>query len=168
MAISWLLVGSGSEDPAAGLQPLVLREVRRGVLVGVWAHPLARRHANFFGKGVYFARDASYSTYPLYCEPDAKGSQTVFLVRVVTGEFCKGVKNALTPDLRNAAKNQLYDSTVDNVRDPSIFVTYHDAQAYPEYCIKFTQKKSSVPKEHPAANKPAHRLYRRNLVLDVD
>ena len=133
MAISWLLVGSGSEDPAAGLQPLVLREVRRGVLVGVWAHPLARRHANFFGKGVYFARDASYSTYPLYCEPDAKGSQTVFLVRVVTGEFCKGVKNALTPDLRNAAKNQLYDSTVDNVRDPSIFVTYHDAQAYPEY-----------------------------------
>ena len=134
----------------------------------MWAHPLARRHANFFGKGVYFARDASYSTYPLYCEPDAKGSQTVFLVRVVTGEFCKGVKNALTPDLRNAAKNQLYDSTVDNVRDPSIFVTYHDAQAYPEYCIKFTQKKSSVPKEHPAANKPAHRLYRRNLVLDVD
>ena len=51
----------------------------------------------------------------------------------MTGEFCKGVKNALTPDLRNAAKNQLYDSTVDNVRDPSIFVTYHDAQAYPEY-----------------------------------
>ena len=50
----------------------------------------------------------------------------------MTGEFCKGVKNALTPDLRNAAKNQLYDSTVDNVRDPSIFVTYHDAQAYPE------------------------------------
>ena len=91
------------------------------------------KHANFFGKGVYFARDASYSTYPLYCEPDAKGSQTVFLVRVVTGEFCKGIKNALTPDLRNAAKNQLYDSTVDNVRDPSIFVTYHDAQAYPEY-----------------------------------
>ena len=38
----------------------------------------------------------------------------------------------MTPDLRNAAKNQLYDSTVDNVRDPSIFVTYHDAQAYPE------------------------------------
>lgn len=34
--------------------------------------------------------------------------------------------------------------------------------------IKFTQLKSSVPNEHPSANKPAHRLYRRNLVLDVD
>ena len=126
------------------------------------------KHANFFGKGVYFARDASYSTYPLYCAPDAKDIQTVFLVRVVVGEYCKGYKHAVTPDVRNAAKNQLYDSTVDSVNAPSIFVTYHDAQAYPEYCIKFTQKKSSVPKEHPAANKPAHRLYRRNLVLDVD
>ena len=112
--------------------------------------------------------DASYSTYPLYCTPDAKDIQTVFLVRVVVGEYCKGYKHAVTPDVRNAAKNQLYDSTVDNPRDPSIFVTYHDAQAYPEYCIKFTQLKSSVPNEHPAANKPAHRLYRRNLVLDVD
>ena len=26
----------------------------------------------------------------------------------------------------------LYDSTVDDVKDPSVFVTYHDAQAYPE------------------------------------
>ena len=49
------------------------------------------------------------------------------------GEYCKGYKHAVTPDVRNAAKNQLYDSTVDNPRDPSIFVTYHDAQAYPEY-----------------------------------
>jgi len=126
------------------------------------------KHNTLYGKGVYFARDASYSTYPLYCTPDAKDIQTVFLVRVVVGEYCKGYKHAVTPDVRNAAKNQLYDSTVDNVRDPSIFVTYHDAQAYPEYCIKFTQKKSSVPNAHPAANKPAHRLYRRNLVLDVD
>ena len=124
------------------------------------------KHANFFGKGVYFARDASYSTYPLYCEPDAKGSQTVFLVRVVTGEFCKGVKNALTPDLRNAAKNQLYDSTVDNVRDPSIFVTYHDAQAYPEYMIKFSQTTQHTG--HPKAGLPAHRLYRPNLVEGIE
>ena len=49
------------------------------------------------------------------------------------GEYCKGIKHAVTPAMRNALKNQLYDSTVDNVNDPSIFVTYHDAQAYPEY-----------------------------------
>ena len=55
----------------------------------------------------------------------------------VVGEYCKGIKHAVTPAMRNALKNQLYDSTVDNVNDPSIFVTYHDAQAYPEYIVKF-------------------------------
>ena len=33
----------------------------------------------------------------------------------------------------------LYDSTVDSVQDPKIFVTYHDPQAYPEYLIKFVK-----------------------------
>ena len=97
------------------------------------------KNATLYGKGVYFARDASYSTFPLYCAPDAQGVQTIFLVRAVVGQWSKGVKDALTPDVRDAARNILYDCTVDNVRDPSIFVTYHDAQAYPEYMIKFSQ-----------------------------
>ena len=95
--------------------------------------------ATLYGKGVYFARDASYSTFPLYCAPDAQGVQTIFLVRAVVGQWSKGVKDQLTPDVRDPARNILYDCTVDNVRDPSIFVTYHDAQAYPEYMIKFSQ-----------------------------
>ena len=33
----------------------------------------------------------------------------------------------------------LFDSTVDDVRNPSIFVTYHDAQAYPDYLVRFRQ-----------------------------
>ena len=97
------------------------------------------KNATLYGKGVYFARDASYSTFPLYCAPDAQGVQTIFLVRAVVGQWSKGVKDALTPDVRDAARNILYDCTVDNVKDPSIFVTYHDAQAYPEYMIKFSQ-----------------------------
>ena len=46
---------------------------------------------------------------------------------------------ALTPDVRNPATNELYDSTVDNVSNPSVFVTYHDAQPYAEYLIKFKE-----------------------------
>ena len=97
-----------------------------------------------------------------YCTPDAKDIQTVFLVRVVVGEYCKGIKHAVTPAMRNALKNQLYDSTVDNVNDPSIFVTYHDAQAYPEYLIKFSQ--TNVPKAHPSAGEAPHRMYRHNIL----
>ena len=29
-----------------------------------------------------------------------------------------------------------YDCTVDDAEDPSVFVTYHDAQQYPEYLVK--------------------------------
>ena len=41
------------------------------------------------------------------------------------------------PQVRNPATSELYDSTVDDVSGPSIFVTYHDAQPYAEYLIRF-------------------------------
>ena len=52
-------------------------------------------------------------------------------------QYCPGIKDAVTPDIRDARTQRLYDSTVgllgnDNMSNPSIFVTYHDAQAYPE------------------------------------
>lgn len=57
--------------------------------------------------------------------------------RVVVGEYCCGRHDALTPDVRHAASQSLYDTTVgvltgDTMANPSIYVTYHDAQAYPE------------------------------------
>lgn len=97
------------------------------------------RNATMYGKGVYFARDASYSSGKTYSAPDAKGIQRMFLCRVAVGSYCRGVKDAVTPDVKDAAKHLLYDTTVDNTKDPSIFVTYHDGQAYPEYLIHFKQ-----------------------------
>ena len=107
------------------------------------------KNATFYGKGVYFARDASYSSYPLYSPADGRGLQTIFAVRVGVGAWSKGVKDALTPDVRDARRNLLYDTTVDNMADPSIFVTYHDAQAYPEYRIRFNQ--ANPARSHPKA-----------------
>ena len=121
----------------------------------------AGRNATAYGKGVYFARDASYSTYPVYSPRDTHGVQSIFLARVVVGEYCRGEKDALTPDVRDAATSTLYDSTVDNVRDPSIFVTYNDAQAYPEYLVKF--KQDGNPPSHPTIGKPAPPDYRPNV-----
>jgi len=95
------------------------------------------KNATAFGKGVYFARDASYSMSSTYSKPDASGVQRMFLVRVCIGEYCKGERDALTPAVRQG--NVLYDTTVNDVANPSIYVTYHDAQAYPEYLVKFSQ-----------------------------
>ena len=33
----------------------------------------------------------------------------------------------------------LFDSTVNDVRNPTIFVTYRDSQAYPDYLVQFRQ-----------------------------
>jgi hypothetical protein len=89
------------------------------------------------GKGVYFARDASYSSSTTYSRPNNKGEQHMFLCRVTIGEYCLGKNDALTPDVRKGA--MLYDSTVNDMANPGIFVAYHDAQAYPDYLVKFSQ-----------------------------
>ena len=124
-------------------------------------------NATLYGKGVYFARDASYSTYPLYCKPDAQGVQTCFLVRAVIGDWCKAKRDDITPGVRNVAKNILYDSTVDNLQNPSIFVLYHDAQTYPEYIVRFSQTwDPDNPRPHPKPGLPAHPNYRPNMLLD--
>ena len=119
-----------------------------------------------YGKGVYFARDASYSTYPLYSPPDAQGWQTVFAVRCVVGEWSQGVRDDLTPGVRDDSHNLLYDTTVDDMKKPSIFVTYHDAQAYPEYRICFNQ--ANPARSHPKARQPEPGGYKRNWLEGVE
>jgi poly [ADP-ribose] polymerase 10/14/15 len=97
------------------------------------------RNATMYGKGVYFARDAAYSSSRTYAEPDSSGIQRMFLCRVLVGEYSQGQKDAIAPGVRDAKAHVLYDTTVDNMKDPSIYVTYHDAQAYPEYLVHFKQ-----------------------------
>lgn len=90
-----------------------------------------------WGKGCYFARDASYSMSKTYSRPNADGVQHIFACRVVVGEYCEGTEGLLAPPPRHGHIN--FDSTVDDVRRPRIFVTYNDAQAYPEYLVRFRQ-----------------------------
>jgi len=117
-------------------------EVLEKILQQGFNRSFCGKNATMYGKGVYFARDASYSAYPTYSMPDAKGVQYMMACRVIVGEYCPGVQDALTADVRDPKTQTLYDSTVglirnDTMADPSIYVTYHDAQAYPEYLIKF-------------------------------
>ena len=96
-----------------------------------------------YGKGVYFARGSYYSAYPTYSQPDAQGVQRMLMCRVAVGAYCKGENGRLVPDERESGSGVLFDSTVENLADPFIFVTYHDAQAYPEYIVKFNNYRYS-------------------------
>ena len=86
-----------------------------------------------------WAQDSSYSANPEYARPNAQGVQHMFLCRVVVGEYCRGVTNALAAPVRSGSV--LFDSTVDDVRNPTIYVSYNDAQAYPEYLVRFRQNR---------------------------
>jgi len=71
------------------------REVMEKILQQGFNRSFCGKNATVYGKGVYFARDASYSAYPTYAVPDNKGNQYMMACRVVVGEYCLGkVRNS--------------------------------------------------------------------------
>ncbi|ESO09299.1 hypothetical protein HELRODRAFT_73487, partial [Helobdella robusta] len=93
------------------------------------------KNATCYGNGSYFAKHFSYSANKTYSRPDLNGHKHVFQCLVLTGEFAKGSEGLKAPPMKtNQTK---YDSTVDDVSHPHIFVVYNDTYAYPEYIITF-------------------------------
>ena len=95
------------------------------------------KHDAVYGNGMYFARDASYSGHTVYSPQDNAGMRFMYLARVFVGECALGSKGMVEPPQLPSGNGQTYDSTVDQAENPSIFVAYHDAQAYPQYLITF-------------------------------
>ncbi|NXQ10158.1 PAR14 polymerase, partial [Peucedramus taeniatus] len=100
----------------------------------------AGMHAANFGNGTYFAVNASYSANDLYSKPDVNGRKYMYLARVLVGEYSLGRKGSITPARKNVSNSvDLYDSSTDNMSQPSMFIIFNDIQAYPEYLITFTK-----------------------------
>lgn len=96
--------------------------------------------AAVFGNGSYFAVNAIYSANDTYSKPDVDGKKYMYLARVLVGEYARGTKGSITPAAKNASNSiDLFDSSTDNVNQPSLFVIFNDIQAYPEYLITFTR-----------------------------
>ncbi|XP_039465730.1 protein mono-ADP-ribosyltransferase PARP14-like [Oreochromis aureus] len=98
----------------------------------------AGQNATAYGIGTYFAVDASYSAQPTYSKPAADGSQLMFVARVLTGVYTQGQATMKVPPPRNPQQpHDRYDSVVDRINNPSMYVVFHDNQAYPDYLITF-------------------------------
>ncbi|XP_020853675.1 protein mono-ADP-ribosyltransferase PARP12 isoform X2 [Phascolarctos cinereus] len=89
-------------------------------------------HGTSYGKGSYFARDAAYSHH--YSKPSLK-FHPMFLARVLVGEFTRGSSSYLRPPPKEGQSNIFYNSCVNSMSDPSIFVVFEKHQIYPEYLI---------------------------------
>merc|ERR1711988_1547761 len=119
----WLFHGTSSDTI-----PLIINQGFNRAFAG--------KNAVAYGRGVYFARDSAYSDN--YAAADAHRLKQMFMCRVVVGDWCKGRDGALTLETKPGGSLELFDTTVDDIRNPSIFVCYHDSQAYPEYLVTYS------------------------------
>uniref|UniRef100_A0A3P8RWX6 Poly [ADP-ribose] polymerase n=1 Tax=Amphiprion percula TaxID=161767 RepID=A0A3P8RWX6_AMPPE len=96
------------------------------------------KNATSFGQGTYFAVKASYSACSTYSQIADDGSQAVFVARVLTGFYTQGNSSMRVPPRRDSYQSHdYYDSVVDRIDNPSMYVVFHDNQAYPDYLITF-------------------------------
>ncbi|XP_030575639.1 protein mono-ADP-ribosyltransferase PARP12-like isoform X2 [Archocentrus centrarchus] len=110
-------------------------------------------HGTAFGKGSYFARDARYS-HNYTGDTDVR---TMFISRVLVGNYTRGSSDYVRPPSKDGGDINFYDSCVDDVMNPSIFVVFEKHQIYPEYLLQYktTYSGGAAPAPKPvAAPKP--------------
>jgi poly [ADP-ribose] polymerase 7/11/12/13 len=88
-----------------------------------------------YGDGTYFARDAKYSDS--YAQTLPSGQKQMLLVDVVVGRWTKGVKGMKTCPVVPGEQYTRFNSLVNDVVKPAIFVVQHSSQAYPKYLIAY-------------------------------
>lgn len=98
-------------------------------------------HGTVYGQGSYFARDASYSHN--YSTPTSSGTRTMFVARVLVGDYVTGDPQMKRPPVRPGSSARCYDSCVDNPMNPAIFVVFEKHQIYPEYLLEYEEEKKS-------------------------
>ncbi|XP_039218435.1 protein mono-ADP-ribosyltransferase PARP12-like isoform X2 [Crotalus tigris] len=91
-------------------------------------------HGTAYGKGSYFARDAAYSDNYSGVNSSIK---IMFLAKVLVGDFTNGCSSYLRPPAKNNQSNLFYNSCVNSLLNPSIFVIFEKHQIYPEYLIEY-------------------------------
>ncbi|XP_070612419.1 protein mono-ADP-ribosyltransferase PARP12-like isoform X2 [Erythrolamprus reginae] len=98
-------------------------------------------HGTLYGKGSYFAKDASYSHE--YCTSKRK-AKTMLVARVLVGNYVQGESSYVRPPPKPNQSNSFYDSCVDDVQNPSIFVIFEKHQIYPAYVVEYQESSNCV------------------------
>ncbi len=94
-----------------------------------------------WGPGTYFARDAQNShNYTERKNDELTGhiQRKMVLNRVIVGEWVQGAPEIKKFPLAKGEQYRQYNSLVNDVKDPFIFVIQHSNQVYPSYVITYT------------------------------
>lgn len=109
-------------NPVAGFQPLAS----------------GSRGASLWGLGTYFARDASYVAHGGFCGPPSPdGTRQMLMCLLATGIPCLG-----DPQHKGVlpfrAKPHRYNSSVDSLSSPEIYIIQHPGAAIAAYLITYS------------------------------
>ena len=88
-----------------------------------------------YGDGTYFGRDASYSD--IFAGVLPTGQKCLIAAYVVVGRWAPGRSGMKSCPLLPGESFRRYNSLVDNVDNPSMFVIQEPGQAYPAYLITY-------------------------------
>jgi len=107
-------------NPIAGFQPLAS----------------GSKGASLWGCGTYFARDAKYVADGSFCNRRPDGTRQMLLCLAMTGMPCLGdpQHKGVLPMRQGSHR---YNSTVDSLSSPEIFIVQHPSAVYPAYVITF-------------------------------
>ena len=100
-------------------------------------------NAGMWGRGIYFAENASYSKSG-YAFNNSDGTHSLFLARVALGDFIEQPSNnsyVLPPEKPQGNKQfakARYDSIKGYTGGSDVYIIYENGRAYPEYLITFT------------------------------
>jgi poly [ADP-ribose] polymerase 7/11/12/13 len=104
------------------------------------------KDASKYGDGSYFARDAKYSNS--YTSQIGEGNRFMFLAKVLVGKSTNGSRGVRKPPKMDESDpaSECYDSCVDSLIMPTIYVVFDHDQSYPEFLIEYknTQKASDA------------------------
>ncbi|XP_046551754.1 uncharacterized protein LOC124261477 [Haliotis rubra] len=105
-------------------------DVVNNICINNFDFRVSGKNATVYGKGAYFARDAKYS------HNYTKGrNKYMFLARVLVGKYTLGDSSYTRPPPRKG--HVLYDSCVNDINNPSIFIIFERNQCYPEYLVEY-------------------------------
>jgi hypothetical protein len=65
------------------------------------------------------------------------GKRYMYYTKAAVGQYTVGNQSMVVPPPKGGSGTDSYDSTVNNVANPTIIVLFYDNQYYPEYLITF-------------------------------
>ncbi|KAK3603835.1 hypothetical protein CHS0354_042842 [Potamilus streckersoni] len=119
----------------------------RGICTNCFDFRVCGKNGTVYGKGAYFACDASYSHNYTKSSVVTK-ERYMFLAEVLVGEYTTGCASYTRPPNKlGGIGHLLFDSCVDSMNNPSIFVVFDLKQCYPKYLICYINLEEVTVKE---------------------